>query len=67
MSRGLVTIHRVIANNAYLADLDIEVDMVVAIDHSTGDVIDGDVSEVCLRQRVSDCGWDWRSEGDIPL
>lgn len=60
--RRTCTIHAVKANNAWLATRDIEIDMFVAIDHVTGEAIDGDVDELPLRQRVTDSGWQWEHD-----
>lgn len=55
MSKGTVTIHKVMASNDALEDWDIH--MVVAIDHDKQEVIDGDISEELLERRLRRDGW----------
>jgi len=62
MSNGKLTLHWIKGSNEWLSEFDIEVDVIVAIDHSNGDVVDADVSAQALADRLWADGWQWEPE-----
>jgi len=63
--RGTVVLHAATAMNDIISDTGfVDIDVVIAIDHKTGEVIDGDISYDLLERRLRRDGWDVVDELD---
>ena len=59
MNKGTAVIHVVTAMNDVLSDNDwVDIELVIAVDHGNGEVVDGDIRYDLLERRLRRDGWD---------